>query len=200
MAQKHTVPCSCCKDTVEALEAKISELEQVLATNHQLARTDPLTGLPNRRAFDEKIDVAIHAGETFSVAIIDLDHFKSVNDTHGHPVGDAVLRQLGAILTQTSRATDFVARIGGEEFAIILPGASPEANYAYVERVRMAIEENLVVTTEEMLRVSGTASIGMTTRKHRDEGYATMFARADSALYAAKQNGRNRVHHAELHM
>ncbi|HVG23509.1 MAG TPA: diguanylate cyclase [Thermoanaerobaculia bacterium] len=158
----------------------------------ELSQTDPLTSLRNRRAFDERI------GETFeharrydrplSLAIVDVDHFKSINDTHGHDVGDAVLRRIAKIMALVTRQTDFVARIGGEEFAILLPETALFEALQFGEKIRSAIAAEPVEGHE--LRVS----IGIASFPHSDvPGEAELFRAADQALYRAKMNGRNRV-------
>jgi diguanylate cyclase len=158
------------------------------------ARTDALTGLANRRAFD--LEMARRLAEfqrhrrVLSVMMIDVDHFKKFNDTHGHQAGDAVLGGLGRVLSSSARETDLVARYGGEEFAVILPGTSvADAGFA-AERVRGAIENTPFRFQAADLRV--TASIGVA-ELLPDEDVPGLIQRADAALYASKRAGRNRV-------
>ena len=155
-----------------------------------LADCDGLTGLYNHRAFHEQLHraTAVEAGaEPVPVAVLmlDLDHFKTVNDRHGHVVGDEVLRAVTAAIQASIRPCDIAARIGGEEFAVLLPGAAPETAGEIAERLRAAVDR-----IEEPVPV--TASIGVTS-SHTGVDGAELLERADSALYEAKRRGRNRV-------
>lgn len=159
------------------------------------ARSDPLTGLNNRRAFLEyaERDVRRALRYDFPVALImlDLDHFKTVNDTYGHPVGDRVLAALAETLRQTTREVDAIGRLGGEEFAILMPDAGAEAALQAAERVRKAVEA-LTLDVDGLCLVV-TASFGVAVHGRADETIHDLFTRADRALYRAKQRGRNRV-------
>lgn len=157
---------------------------------HQLALTDPLTGLPNRRRAMSEIDRAImkfaRAGEPLSLIVFDLDHFKSVNDTHGHQAGDEVLVRVGQIAKAQCRTGDLVGRIGGEEFIWVLPAANSATARAAAERLRHAIEHHSAAGA-----IPGvTASVGYASWSMGDSSL-TLFARADAALYDAKNSGRN---------
>lgn len=158
------------------------------------ARTDALTGLANRRAFDDKM--AQHFAEfqrhrkSFSVIMIDVDHFKRFNDTHGHQAGDAVLSGLGGVLRENAREMDVVARYGGEEFAIILPATSVADAGSAAERVREAIETTPFRFRATDLHVA--VSIGVA-ELLPVENVPGLIRRADAALYASKQAGRNCV-------
>lgn len=174
------------------------ELDQVVArrtadllsanrTLRDLADTDALTGVSNRRHFDrllrEGFERSLLTGRRLSVLLIDVDHFKRVNDHEGHLAGDEVLRQLGLLLQRAVRSDTVVARYGGEEFAVITPSGLAEA-VGLAERLRRAVE------AESRIRVSvGVASFEASL--DRDE--PALLARADRALYAAKSGGRNRV-------
>ena len=153
-----------------------------------LADRDGLTGLLNHRAFHEHLR-AVVGGASLStdmaVLILDLDHFKTVNDRHGHIVGDEVLREVTAAIQGSIRYGDVAARIGGEEFAVLLPGATPEVAGEVAERVREAV--GAIVEP-----VPVTASIGLSCARGDTSG-ADLLERADGALYAAKRQGRNRV-------
>jgi diguanylate cyclase (GGDEF)-like protein len=160
---------------------------------------DGLTGVANRRAFDERLQEELarsrRNGRPLSLLIIDIDHFKRVNDTYGHPVGDACLRRMGeTLLAKCQRATDFVARYGGEEFAIVLPDTDIKNALAFADRVRSAIEQ--IVLEVGDIRHPITASIGAAQagpKSLTDSAY--LIAAADRGLYAAKAAGRNCVMH-----
>jgi diguanylate cyclase (GGDEF)-like protein len=165
-----------------------------------LVFVDPLTGLGNRRAFEKALErevarVKRGMGEPLSVAIIDVDHFKSVNDTYGHDVGDRVLEKLGGILRRKLRPTDFVGRQGGEEFVILMPKTNTAGARTYAERVRVLVATLLSVESTEGSQglVSATVSIGVATWDKATESPDEFLKRADQALYAAKAHGRNRV-------
>ena len=157
----------------------------------QQALSDGLTGLLNRRAFDERLrveaDRAVAEGRPLSIALLDLDHFKAVNDRHGHPAGDRVLEQTAACLRSVSRFGDHVARIGGEEFAWILPGTDGAAAMQAAERVRRAMAD---VELPDVGRV--TLSIGVCELATADDDRGKLYELADVALYRAKAGGRDR--------
>ena len=164
----------------------------------QLAQTDPLTQLLNRRALTERITAemerALRYDSTLALLMIDLDHFKKVNDTYGHLVGDDVLRDVGQLLSDTIRGSDIVARYGGEEFLVLLPETDDDGSEKFANRIREAVEEHLFAreSLAEPLRL--TASIGVAVYPAaRIESVEDLFARADAALYRAKADGRNRV-------
>ncbi len=154
------------------------------------ARTDPLTGLLNRRGFDERAAVEIaHARRdaiSLAVASFDLDHFKKINDRFGHDTGDRVLSHLGAVLVANAREIDVVARIGGEEFVVLLPGAAVAGAVEFTERIRHAIAES----TSELPVVQVSAGVAASTEPVE---IADLLQQADAALYSAKRGGRNRT-------
>ena len=160
-----------------------------------LATTDSLTGAANRRSFLERWDMeratALKDDRPLSVLLMDVDHFKDVNDTMGHAAGDAALWCLCETIRRSMRATDMVGRIGGEEFAVLLPNTGHAAAAALAERVRGAIESSGVRLGEH--RIAITVSVGVATLAGRDDGVDTMLSRADALMYRAKQTGRNRV-------
>ncbi|WP_242346262.1 diguanylate cyclase [Anaeromyxobacter terrae] len=166
------------------------ELEALAA----LGRRDPLTGLANRRAFEEAlagaVARAVRDGAALALAALDVDHFKRVNDAHGHAAGDAVLAAVAARATEALRAGDLLARIGGEEFAALLPGATLAAAAEVAERIRARISAAPVEAGAE--RVAVTVSAGVAALAPGEDG-ATLLARADERLYAAKRAGRDRV-------
>jgi len=174
-------------------------VEHLIAQLSDAARSDPLTGLPNRRGFRELLDLELERarrGATpMSVLAGDLDHFKEVNDRAGHHVGDAVLQRVAALLREGVRQLDLPARIGGEEFAVILPGSDAQAAFAVAERLRCAVRDAFVEAT-----VPITISFGIASHPAHAETAASLVRAADEALYGAKESGRNRtvVHSAAL--
>ncbi len=156
----------------------------------RLATHDSLTGLANRRLFDERLEQeiadAIRHDRSMAVAILDLDHFKSVNDEHGHPVGDRALREAAARLAQVLRKGDLLARIGGEEFAWILPEVHSHGAWAAVERARRSICETPFDGIGRM-----TISIGVAMRGALHDA-ELLYKHADQSLYRAKRDGRDR--------
>jgi len=161
----------------------------------QLAGVDELSGLANRRSFYRALERAIERRKVqpfdFSVVLIDLDHFKSVNDRFGHHVGDEVIRALARILKDNTRGDDVAARIGGEEFAVLLSGANRDAAQLVCERIRVGIAESVVMSGNQ--KVPFTASLGIATSSSFSRSATAMMSAADTALYLAKQNGRDRV-------
>jgi diguanylate cyclase (GGDEF)-like protein/PAS domain S-box-containing protein len=160
------------------------ERQRLLARVEAMARTDPTTGLPNRRAWEEEVRRAIaraqRNGHPLAVAMVDFDHFKLFNDTHGHPAGDALLSDAAASWTLTLRATDFIARYGGEEFALMLPDCPPDQVRGLIDRFRAATP------------AGQTVSVGVA-YWDRVESPESLVTRADAALYEAKHSGRDRV-------
>lgn len=159
------------------------------------ARKDFLTGLANRKAFDERMKMeaerALRYHRSLSLLMIDIDNFKAVNDTLGHEWGDRVLRAVSEILRCSARQTDFVARHGGEEFAVILPETELERALRVGDRIRLAIRENPLDTPQGLLLV--TVSIGASSNLGTMSDYLTLDRAADQALYLAKQRGKDRV-------
>jgi diguanylate cyclase (GGDEF)-like protein len=158
----------------------------------RLATTDGLTGLLNRRTFNVQLEARLREAQRYqrplSLLLLDIDHFKKVNDTHGHPAGDAVLRGVARVAQKAARETDQVARYGGEEMAVILPETDGKGALAIAERLRKAVEATPHATERGSLRV--TVSIGISTSAQSAEELIEL---ADRALYRAKQGGRNRV-------
>lgn len=163
---------------------------------YQLATHDALTGLYNRRHFmevlDKEISRALRHERDLALCIIDVDLFKPVNDTFGHIAGDEVLRRIAAVLRQYVRGDDIAARIGGEEFAVLLPeGGSPGA-VAFAERLREAIAATIFSPGGQPRQI--TVSVGVAALRPPDTSRSALLAAADAALYRAKHEGRNRVH------
>jgi two-component system, cell cycle response regulator len=171
--------------------AELAARNELLA---KLALTDPLTGLPNRRAFEESLSrevaLAIRHVRPLSLLLLDLDHFKRVNDTFGHPAGDEVLASLGLLLGRQGRRGDVVARIGGEEFAVVLPETGKEQAAATAERIRIAVSSSPLGARA---KVPVTVSIGVASLPQPCGDLETLVSTADAALYAAKSAGRDRV-------
>ncbi|WP_342115225.1 sensor domain-containing diguanylate cyclase [Pseudoduganella sp. OTU4001] len=162
----------------------------------QLATTDFLTGLPNRREFmarleDEQARLQRDVGGRAAVLMLDIDHFKDINDAHGHDWGDAVLRHLAGLMRDSQRKIDMLGRVGGEEFAILLPGADLEAARAFAERLRQRIADTPLKHNGSSIAV--TVSVGIASMAAADRSGDAALVRADHALYRAKRGGRNRV-------
>jgi two-component system cell cycle response regulator len=185
---------------IKRLQEELEERErQLLEANERLrhmSRTDALTGLENRRSIERQLDVMFAHGERLneplSCVMSDLDRFKSVNDTHGHHAGDAVLRQFAAILKRAAREIDVVGRYGGEEFIVLLPGTVVDAAVTFAERVRKEVEAHTFEFEGGSIR--RTASFGVAGWPHSRVSNCDRIVRAaDDALYVAKETGRNRV-------
>ncbi len=174
-----------------ALDAEYAARKQL----KHFASTDPLTSLPNRRAFMEAASQHIRQSlgdpeRKLSLAIFDIDHFKRINDRFGHPVGDEVIKEVGQRAIAALRKHDFVGRIGGEEYGVLLPRTDLQTARTVCERLREAIAGSPIVRNDAI--ISFTASIGIT-ELCRDDDVDHLLARADSALYDAKTGGRNQV-------
>jgi len=160
-----------------------------------LASRDPLTGCLNRRSFSEQFEVLFNVSRKFDTALscimIDLDHFKAVNDTYGHSTGDEVIKLLAEILKKCSGKDDLVGRYGGEEFCLVLPGTSEDKAVKFAERIRFRMKD------QSMQRFKGepcvTASLGVASMLNNPENPGNLQHKADEALYTAKESGRNRV-------
>lgn len=155
---------------------------------NQDVHTDPLTGLSNRRHLNQTLDSLAASQTPFSVVVIDIDHFKRVNDSFGHDVGDAVLKQLAQHVRAVCRADDVPCRLGGEEFAILLPGANCHAAVQVAERLRLLVEGFVLPTVGQI-----TISLGVSSWPEGSADIPTVFKQADTMLYTAKRNGRNQV-------
>ncbi|MDA1071250.1 MAG: diguanylate cyclase [Proteobacteria bacterium] len=173
----------------------VSEQIAIEEQLRELASTDPLTGLLNRRRFEGLVNQEILRSTRYArpmVALMfDLDHFKRVNDNHGHACGDAVLVGFAACLSRGLRVHDICARVGGEEFAAMLPETPIASGLEVAERLRRSVEA--MRTPAEGGEIAITTSVGITQLTPWDDSYTSMIERADAALYASKQRGRNRV-------
>jgi diguanylate cyclase (GGDEF)-like protein len=174
----------------------VSALKQTRDQLEALATTDPLTGALNRRAVSEvaasELRRARRSGTPFAILLMDIDHFKRVNDTHGHQAGDRVLTQVATACRGKLREVDGFGRWGGEEFIALLPETGPEGALAAAERIRHAVE-SLVVVSDNGEPVPVTLSVGLAIWRAQDEQLEPLLLRADTALYKAKHDGRNRV-------
>ncbi|MEA2511304.1 MAG: hypothetical protein QOJ59_791 [Thermomicrobiales bacterium] len=171
-------------------------LEQARHELAARANVDPVTDLPNRRALDERlaeeVERALRYKQPLSFCFVDLDHFKQVNDGHGHAAGDAALRQVASILRRTARTIDFVGRFGGEEFVVLVPGTWSEDAAILGERLRRAVAEHTFnLAGNQPLRL--TISVGIAGLPEHAPDAASLSERADRALYSAKHSGRNQV-------
>ncbi|GGI32173.1 GGDEF domain-containing protein [Bradyrhizobium guangdongense] len=185
------------EDRLTLSKNEISNLQQSLEAIRAESLTDPLTGLGNRKYFDRMIGMAVQSAlagdEPLSLLLLDIDHFKSFNDSYGHLTGDQVLRLVGLSLKQTIKGQDITARYGGEEFAVVLPNTALRQALTVADHIRRAVmaKELKKKSTGEILgRV--TISVGVSMLKQGDDTDA-LIERADACLYAAKRNGRNRV-------
>lgn len=169
--------------------------KQVEDQLREMATTDSLTGLANRRHFMQSAEHELHRANRYqrpmSMLMVDADHFKKVNDTYGHDVGDIVLTALARNLRQSARKQDIVARLGGEEFALLLPETPHDKAMEMAERLRARIADNQINTGTEILSI--TVSIGVATYMNDGDSISRLIKRADDGLYEAKQSGRNKV-------
>ncbi len=179
--------------TIAAIVIRVmrNHVETLIARLSDAARTDPLTQLPNRRGFRELLDLELErarrSGQPVTVLAGDVDHFKDVNDRAGHHVGDPALQRVARLLREGVRQIDVAARIGGEEFAVILPGADAQAAFGVAERLRCALRDAFADAT-----VPITISFGIASHPAHAETAASLVRAADEALYGAKESGRNR--------
>jgi len=164
--------------------------------------TDELTGLSNRRRFDETMEMEVERSRRFGgqlgLVMVDIDDFKAVNDTHGHQLGDAVLREVARVVRESSREIDEPARYGGEELAVVLPGTDLAGAFRVAERMREGIAGLAVDQPEGHGPLHVTASFGVAALPETCEDHQGLVAAADGALYEAKRAGKNRTIRAKL--
>jgi diguanylate cyclase (GGDEF)-like protein len=183
----------------QGLEAQVAErthaLEQTNRQLEQLVRTDPLTGAANRRHFVEQAQIEIQRARRdstpLSLLMIDLDHFKRINDTWGHAAGDDVLRNFARIALTPLRVTDLFARIGGEEFAILLPNTGLDGAVELALRILAVARQQSIDCSNGQIRYN--VSIGAAVLAAQETSYEPLLKRADAALYRAKEEGRDQV-------
>src|SRR5690606_26302256 len=176
---------------LRAMTESLSARSETLA---QAALTDALTGMQNRRYFDDALREYLmefrRIGKPIGLMILDLDHFKQVNDTYGHDVGDEVLRAVAGCLRDMTRYHDVVARLGGEEFSVVAPNMTEDQLFKLAERIRKAVAGLVIQAGNVRLRI--TTSIGLAVWDGKETG-EEFYRRADKQLYQAKRQGRNRV-------
>ncbi len=160
--------------------AAVIDRADALSELTDMASTDPLTHLPNRRAWDARVAGALAAGQRFTIAMLDFDHFKEFNDTHGHPAGDRLLKETTAAWREQVRSGDLLARLGGEEFGLLLINCDTPRATEVIERLRGVVHGDQ------------TCSAGFASWRPGESGDEVL-ARADTALYEAKESGRDRV-------
>ncbi len=170
----------------------LTRLHRALETEHQLARTDALTNVPNARSFQEQaqreLDRVRRYGGVFTIASLDLDHFKEVNDSQGHLVGDRLLRDVAQALVNRLRKVDLIARVGGDEFAVLMPHTGEWESAVAMSHAREALDE-----LTPLYNTSVRVSIGCVTFSTPPASFDEMVRAADATLYRAKAEGRNRV-------
>ena len=184
--------------TFDSSQVEVLESFAALVMNEmelrRVAQLDHLTGAASRRGFVAEVEKAIarfvRSQEPAALLVMDIDYFKSINDTHGHPAGDCVLRNVGSLLRSMVRSSDVVGRLGGEEFGILLPGQSLDEAADTAERLRFSLEQRPI---EYDPPIPVTASFGVAALGNRKLSFDAWLAGADQSLYAAKRTGRNRV-------
>lgn len=182
----------------DLLRARNQELETLNVRLEQMANVDSMMGIPNRRAFDRRFDEewrrSMRSGQPLSVLIVDVDSFKSFNDTYGHVEGDGILRRIAQSMGETLRISDFIARHGGEEFAVLLPDTEADGVLAVAEKLRSAVEALRIPHQKSATGQVVTVSVGAAWEvAATDVTKEKLLRRADVALYKAKEHGRNRV-------
>lgn len=186
--------------TLIGFSTDVTELYQLKEKFKQLANTDELTGLYNRRYFFEnakrEFNRAVRHQQELAVISIDVDYFKAINDKYGHPVGDQALKRIAELITPTIRAEDTFARIGGEEFSILLPNTSKIQCQQAANRLRDLLDTNTILL-ENDIELDIKISVGVSIIKATDASFQDLYARSDIALYKAKSIGRNQVYMIE---
>lgn len=181
-------------EKVDQMEVETGRVKSRMEEEQLRARTDPLTGMPNRAAYDDRIAAELQRWDRyvteFSVAVIDLDRFKMINDQYGHLAGDKVLRLVAKVLQKNLRSSDFIARYGGEEFVVVFPSTGLSDARAAAEKLCEAVAASPFNFRGEPVRV--TISLGVA-EVHTGDLPESLFSRADTALYQAKERGRNQV-------
>jgi diguanylate cyclase (GGDEF)-like protein/PAS domain S-box-containing protein len=178
-----------------AIERDVTEQKELEHALEKLSRTDPLTGLLNRRSFEEisakEYSRFERQGEKYSLLVLDVDHFKSINDSYGHNIGDLVLKMLADNCVANLRTHDVVARCGGEEFCVILPYTNRDTAVSIAEKLRREISSHALRVRDSEVAV--TVSIGISEVQASDKSHTEVLERADEAMYDAKRSGRDRI-------
>ncbi|WP_325893419.1 sensor domain-containing diguanylate cyclase [Grimontia sp. NTOU-MAR1] len=181
--------------TVVWIAKNITERHLLEKRLKELSETDDLTGIANRRAFTERLRGALKQFQTdrtpFALLMLDIDHFKQINDSLGHYCGDEAIQFTVNLLNEKLTGSDFFGRIGGEEFAIILSHSGIESAYQKAEELRLSLESSRFVAEEKSIKL--TVSIGVTEVRDSDDNIKSIMARADTAMYHSKKTGRNKV-------
>ncbi len=184
------------REQVSKSSNAVDKLKEELKKANFFAKTDELTNIPNRRGFNENIEASIRFSlknqSPFALILLDLDFFKAVNDTFGHIVGDSALRYVSKLLKEETKGRDCIARIGGEEFSIILPDITYDNAIRVANNIREKIASKTLSVKNQTKPLKLTLSSGVAIYR-QNEDMETLFQRADEALYLAKKNGRNRV-------
>lgn len=187
-------PAQSLQNRVDELEHQVELLQQQLEVERRLAQIDPLTAIPNRRAFAARLQAEVarseRSGAPLSLAVWDIDHFKKINDNYGHPFGDDVIRCVAQVIQSHLRESDFSARYGGEEFVALLPDCDAEGARILAEKICQVIQQSGCCLDPIDFKLTASCGIATLHGADRDD---TLFKRADDALYRAKQSGRNRV-------
>ncbi|MGB7815715.1 MAG: GGDEF domain-containing protein [Methylotenera sp.] len=182
------------RDNVESAQEKIRSLQEELTQLSEAVRVDQLTGVLNRRGLDEamvrEISRAKRGGGQLSVALLDIDNFKRLNDTYGHHVGDTALQHLAKTIKETIRPTDVVSRFGGEEFVILLPDTDLSQAVMTIQRLQRALTKQFFMGNNDRLLITFSAGVALL---RKDEEEASVLHRADQSMYLAKKTGKNRV-------
>jgi len=177
------------------LQIQMKEIERLQRTLREQARRDPLTGLYNRRylseALQHELSRARRARKSVSVIIMDVDHFKKINDAHGHQLGDKFLQEIANLLSTHTRDFDFACRYGGEEFLLVLPSATARNAFKRAEQIRRQCADIRIQHEDKELAV--TISMGIATYPRHAKSVDELLSKADQALYISKRNGRNKA-------
>jgi diguanylate cyclase len=175
-------------------QVRLQKLQEELQQLSEVVRIDQLTGVLNRRGMDEAFNTEIarfhRNGESLSVALLDIDNFKMLNDHHGHAAGDSALKHLASVVKRAVRPTDIVTRMGGEEFVVILPNTTLEDAVTTMIRLQRSLTKEYFLGNNQKLLI--TFSAGVALFKHEDD-VNSILLRADQAMYLAKKSGKNRV-------